>query len=76
MTTTASTQGLCTHQKQVGKLVEEYIDVFSSPIGVPLHCRIKHPIDLIPYAPFPNGPTYRQSLLENEKIKCQIHDLI
>ena len=48
---------------------EEYSDIFSSPIRVPLHCQVKHPIDLNPSAPLPNGPVYRFSLLENEEIK-------
>jgi hypothetical protein len=60
----------------VDKLVEEYKDLFTSPVGVPMHCQVKHPIDLIPGAPFPNGPIYRCSLLENEEIKHQIHELI
>ena len=28
------------------KVVEEYGDIFTSPIGVPLHCQVKHQIDL------------------------------
>jgi hypothetical protein len=76
VTTTTSTQGLSTQQKQVDKIVEEYRDLFASPVGVPLHCQVKHPIDLIPGAPLPNGPIYICSLLENEEIKHQIHELI
>jgi hypothetical protein len=49
--------------------MEAYSDIFSSPTGVPLHCQVKHPIDLTPDAPLPNGPVYRRSLLENEEIK-------
>ena len=64
-----STADLSTHQKQVDKVMEEYSDIFSSPIGVPLHCQIKHPIDLTPSASLPNGPVYLFSLLENEEIK-------
>jgi hypothetical protein len=56
--------------------VEEYSDIFSSPTGVPLHCQVKHPIDLTPDAPLPNGPVYRRSLLENEEIKRQIQELL
>jgi hypothetical protein len=55
--------------------MEEYSDIFSSPTGVPLNCRVKHPIDLTPGAPLPNGPVYRFSLLENEEIKRQIQEL-
>jgi hypothetical protein len=63
---------LSTQQKQVDKVVEEYSYIFSSPIGVPLHCQVKHPIDLTPGAPLPNGPVYHCSLLDNEEIKQQI----
>ena len=61
---------LSTQQEQVDKVVEEYSDIFSSPI------RVKHPIDLTPSAPLPNGPVYRRSLLENEEIKRQIQELL
>jgi hypothetical protein len=32
-----STIDLSTQHKQVDKVMEEYSDIFSSPIGVPLH---------------------------------------
>jgi hypothetical protein len=60
---------LSTQQKQLDKVVEEYSDIFSSPTRVPMHCQVKHPIDLTPGAPLPNGPVYSPSLLENEEIK-------
>jgi hypothetical protein len=60
---------LSTQQKKVDKVVEEYSDIFSSLIEVPLHCQVKHLIDLTPGAPLPNGPVYHCSLLENEEIK-------
>jgi hypothetical protein len=60
----------------VEKLVKEYKDLFVSPLGVPLHYQVKHPIDLIPSIMFPNGPRYTYSLLENEEKKNQIHELI
>jgi len=75
-TSRASTADLSTQQKQVDKAVEEYSDIFSSPTGVPLHFQVKHPIDLTPGAPLPNGSVYRRSLLENEDIKRQIQELI
>jgi hypothetical protein len=37
-TSRVSMANLSTQQKQVDKVVEEYSDIFSSPIGVPLHC--------------------------------------
>jgi hypothetical protein len=58
------------------KVVEEYEDIFTSPTGVPLHCQVKHPIDLTPGAPLPNGPIYQRSILENEEIKRHIHELL
>ena len=58
------------------KVVEEYKDIFTSPAGVPLHCQVKHPIDLTLGAPLPNGPIYWRSVLENDKIKRQIQELL
>jgi hypothetical protein len=68
-TSRVSTANLSTQQKKVDKVLEEYSNIFSSPIGVILHCQVKHPIDLTHGAPLPNGPFYRHSLLENEDIK-------
>eukprot|EP00253_Pinus_taeda_P002958 PITA_02958 len=51
------------------KVMEEYRDIFTSPAGVPLHCEVKHSIDLTPGAPLPNGPIYRHSVMENDEIK-------
>jgi hypothetical protein len=75
-TSVASTQCLSLHQKQVDGIVEEYRDIFVSPTGVPTHCQVKHPIDLTPGAPLPNGPIYRCSLMENDEIRCQIQELL
>jgi hypothetical protein len=72
----ASTQSLSLQQKQVDGIVEEYRDIFSSPTGVPMHCQVKHPIDLTPGAPLPNGPVYHRSLMENDEIKRQIQELL
>jgi hypothetical protein len=71
-----SAANLSTQQKQVDKVVEEYSDIFSSPTGVPLHFQVKHPIDLTPSVPLPNGLVYHLSLLENEEIKRQIQELL
>jgi hypothetical protein len=57
-TSRVSTAELSTQQKQVDKVMEEYSDIFSSPTRVPLHYQVKHPIDLTPGAPLPNGPVY------------------
>ena len=56
--------------------MEEYRDIFTSPTRVPLHCQVKHPIDLTPGALFPNGLIYRRSILENDEIKMQIQELL
>jgi hypothetical protein len=61
-TSRVSTTNLSTQQKQLDKVMEEYSDIFSSPTRVPLHCQVKHRIDLTPSAPLPNGPVYCHSL--------------
>ena len=76
VTSMTSTQSFATQQKQVDKFIEEYKDIFTSPIGVPLYCQVKHSIELIPGAPSPNGPAYRHSLLDNEEIKHQLQEVI
>jgi hypothetical protein len=68
-TSRVSMDDLSTQQNQVDKVVEEYSDIFSSPTGVPLHCQVKHPIDLTHDASLTNGLVYCCSLLENEEIK-------
>jgi hypothetical protein len=75
-TSVASTKILSLQQKQVDGIVEEYIDIFTSPIGVPKNCQVKHPIDLTPDAPLPNGPVYRRSLMENDEIKHHIQKFL
>jgi hypothetical protein len=75
-TSMASRQGSSTQQQQMDKVMEEYRDIFTSPTGVPLHCQVKHSIDLTPGTPLPNGPIYRHSVLENDEIKRQIQELL
>jgi hypothetical protein len=58
------------------KVMEEYRDIFTSPAGVPLHCQVKHPIDLTLSAFLPNGSIYRHSVLENDEIKRHIQELL
>jgi hypothetical protein len=60
----------------VDEIMEEHINIFSSLIGVPKHCQFKHPIDLTPGAPLPNGPVYHCSLMENDEIKHQIQEFL
>eukprot|EP00253_Pinus_taeda_P032186 PITA_32186 len=49
--------------------MEEYEDTFTSFAGVPLHCQVKHSLNLTPSVPLPNGPIYRSSVMENDEIK-------
>ena len=63
-------------QKQVDGIMEYYRDIFLSPIGVLTHYKVKHPIDLTPSAPLPNGLVYRRLLMENDEIKHQIQEFI
>jgi hypothetical protein len=71
-----SRQGPIARKQKMDKVVEEYEDIFTSPAGVPLHCQVKHPIDLTPGAPLPNGPIYRCFVLENDEIKRHIQELL
>ena len=75
-TSMTSAESLATQLQPADKVMQEYKDIFTSPIVLPLHYQVKHSIDLIPSAPFPNGPVYRCLLLENEEIKCQIQELL
>ena len=68
----SSREGPFAWQQTMDKVMEEYEDIFISPAAVPLHCQVKHLVDLTPGAMLPNGPIYRCSVLENEKIKRQI----
>ena len=47
-----------------------------SPTGLPLHCQVKHPINLTLGAPLQNGPIYRHFVVENDEIKRQIEELL
>jgi hypothetical protein len=75
-TSMASKKILSLQQKQVDGILEEYKDIFSSPTRVPMHYQVKHPINLTPSEPLPNGPFYHISLMENDEIKCHIQELL
>jgi hypothetical protein len=66
-TSRASMIDISTQKKQVDKVVEEYLDIFSSPIRVALHCQVKHPVNLTLGTLLPNGAIYRRSLLEKRR---------
>jgi hypothetical protein len=75
-TSVTYTQILCLQQKKVDDIVGEYKEIFSSPTRVPMHCQVKHPIDITPDAPLPNGPVYHLSLMENYEIKRHIQEFL
>ena len=62
---TTSRQSPFSWQQHMAKVVEEDRDIFISPTRMPLHCQVKHPIDLTPGAPLPNGLIYQCYVLEN-----------
>jgi hypothetical protein len=72
----ASATDLSMQQKQVDKVMEEYKYIFSSPTGVPLHCQVRHSINMTTDAPLPNGLVYHCCLLENEEINHHIQELL
>jgi hypothetical protein len=75
-TTKTSAWGLYAQQQQMDEIVEDYKDIFNSPIGVHVHYHVKYFIDMTPGGPLPNDPIYKHSVMENEEIKCKIRELI
>jgi hypothetical protein len=73
---TTSRHGSFARQQRMDKVMEQYCDIFTLPTGVPLHCQVKCPIVLTLGASLPNGPIYRHSVMENNKIKRQIQELL
>ena len=71
-----SRQGSSAQQQQMDKVFEEYGDIFTSPIGVPMHYQFKHPIDLTPGGSLPKWSIYQHSILENDEIRRQIQELL
>ena len=76
MVAMTSRQGPFAWKQQMEKVMDEYKDIFTSPTGVPLHCQVKHSIDMTPGVPLPSGPIYRHFILENDEIKRQIQELL
>jgi len=56
------------------KVVEEYRDIFASPTVMPLHCQVKHLINLTSGVPLSNGQIYRCSILANDETKRKIQE--
>ena len=63
-------------QEQIDRIFEEYQNVFQEPNGVPLHCQVKHSIELVPRSSLPNASVYKRSILQNEEIRRKFWDLI
>ena len=47
-------------QQHIDKILEEYQNIFQAPDGVPLHCQVKHSIELVPGSSLPNSSVYRR----------------
>jgi hypothetical protein len=76
VTTTTLVQDLSIQQKKVNNILEEHVDIFSSPTRVPLHYHVPSSSDLVLGAPLPNGPVYRPSLPENGSLPYVKHNSI
>ena len=55
-------------QQQIDNILKEYQNIFQAPDGVPLHCQVKHFIELVLGYSLPNTYVYRSSILKNEDI--------
>lgn len=55
--------------RQVKHILQQFEDVFRSPVGLPPERAIAHGIDLEPGASLPNLGLYHRSVMENEEIK-------
>ena len=59
-------------QQQIDNILEEYHNIFQAPDGVPLHCQVKHSIELVLGSSLPNTFFYKISIVENEEIHKHI----
>lgn len=66
---TASKQGSSSQKLYMDKVVEEYREIFSLPMRVPLHYQVKNSIDLTMGTLLPNGTIYQHFVTENDEIK-------
>ena len=53
-------------QQHINNILKEYRNIFQAPDRVPLHCQVKHSIELIPGSSLPNTYVYGISILKNE----------
>lgn len=74
-TSTISIQGSSAQQQWMEKVMQEYKDIFTSLIGVPLHCQVKNSINITLGVLLPNESMYRRSIMENDQIKRNIQEL-
>nr|GEX36062.1 hypothetical protein [Tanacetum cinerariifolium] len=58
------------------QVIANYRSLFEDKIGLPPNRVIEHEIQLVADSNLPNIVMYRNSLLENTKIKCQVEELI
>ena len=63
---------------EITELLNEYKDIVADdiPDGLPLVRSIRHCMDLIPRASFPNKEPYRLTPIENEELTRQVHELL
>jgi len=57
-------------------LLQDFIDVFSLPSGLPAHRPIEHTIDLILGTSLPNAPSYYLAPHDSAEIEYQIYQLL
>ena len=64
------------HKNDLIKLVSAFDDIVQEPQGLPPKRKVQHEIQLLQDAPLPNLGLYRLSIIENEEVKKQVHELV
>ena len=54
------TNNTTVQERSMDQILIKYENLFTLPIGVPSHYKIRHTIDLILGTPFPNEPVYHR----------------
>jgi len=62
--------------KEMAPLLQEFSDIFETPMGLPPSRHIDHSINIIPGSALPNAPTYRLAPQEATKMERQLKELI